>query len=107
MSPDTNRSEGRRFERSDRNRPRTNDQPNYQVQFDSLNAKMDKILALLTPTTPVETSPLESVLNETIIDELAEEVTEEKSDEVKPKVEAKPKKENAAEKPSPSKKKSK
>jgi CxxC-x17-CxxC domain-containing protein len=61
------------------NRPRTNDQPNYKAQFEALNTKMDKILALLTPPeVVVETPPLDSVLNEEIIDELVEEVTEEK-----------------------------
>lgn len=39
---DTNRSERRDF-----NRPT---QPNYKDQFDALNAKLDKILKILTPT---------------------------------------------------------
>lgn len=39
---DANRSERRDF-----NRPT---QPNYKEQFDSLNAKLDKILKILTPT---------------------------------------------------------
>lgn len=40
---DANRSEGRR----DFSRPT---QPNYKEQFDALNAKLDKILKILTPT---------------------------------------------------------
>jgi CxxC-x17-CxxC domain-containing protein len=66
------------------NRDRSNDRPNYQAQFDALNAKMDKILSLLTPQ-PVEVAPLESEISEETLDEIAEEIQEEK-------IEKKPKK---------------
>ena len=69
---------------------------------------MDKILALLAPATLVETPLLDSVHNETIIDELVEEVTEEESKETKPKKEnAAARKKKPAKKASTSKTKSK
>lgn len=58
-----------------------------------LNAKIDKILKLLTPQ-PVEVAPLESEISEETIDEIAEEVQEEKKDKKtkKAKTGTKPKK---------------
>jgi CxxC-x17-CxxC domain-containing protein len=55
-------SDSRRFPQQTSDRPsytRDNNQsgPNYQAQFDALNAKMDQILSLLTPT-PVAVAPL-------------------------------------------------
>lgn len=52
---DANRSEGRRdfgrpnFDNRNNDRSRT-EQPNYKEQLDALNAKLDKILKILTPT---------------------------------------------------------
>jgi len=73
------------FNRDD-NRSRTNDAPNYNFQFDSLNAKMDKILNLLTPT-PINVLPLESAIDEKEIKQITEEIQEEKKEtlEKKPK----------------------
>lgn len=53
--------EAPRFNRSDRPQA-TTEQPNYKAQFETLNAKMDKILTLLTQ---VEESPiLETIASE-------------------------------------------
>lgn len=61
-----------RFSRDD-NRHST---PNYSAQFEALNAKMDKILSLLAPTV-VDTTPLESAIDEEVIEEILEEVQDE------------------------------
>ena len=75
------------------NRDRSNDRPDYRAQFEMLNAKMDKILSLLTPR-PVEAAPLESEISEETIDEIAEEVQEESE----PMTDKKPKKTKAPKK---------
>lgn len=49
----------------DNNQNKTNDAPNYKAQFEALNAKMDKILNLLT-STPIEVSPLIPTIDETV-----------------------------------------
>ncbi len=72
-------SEGGRPERKTFDRSNTNEAPNYKAQFEALNAKLDKILALLQPTS-VAVQPLESVINEEAIDEIVEEVQEEKKE---------------------------
>jgi|SRR5882672_2462752 len=90
-SDDSGRSEQRSFDRpsfnrdDNRSRPQPQNAPDYKAQFEMLNAKMDRILALLTPKQTV--APLESAISEETIDEIAEEVQEEKSE-----VEEKPKK---------------
>lgn len=75
---DSRRPEGRSFDRPsfnrDENRSNTND---YTAQFEMLNAKLDKILDLLTQS-PVEAAPLESALNEEVIEEIVDEIQEEK-----------------------------
>jgi len=73
---DSRRPERGSFDRPQFNREDNQSRPNYQAQFDALNAKMDKILSLLTPQ-PVEVAPLESEISEETIDEIAEEVQEE------------------------------
>ena len=92
---DTHRPERRSFDKPsfnrDDNRSRPSEGPNYKAQFEALNAKMDKILNLLTPT-PVEVAPLESVLDEKVLEEIAEEVQDEGAEVV----EKKPKKAKAA-----------
>jgi CxxC-x17-CxxC domain-containing protein len=77
-----NGSEDRRPERRSFDRPQFNredrpSRPDYQAQFDALNAKMDKILSLLTAKT-TDVAPLESEISEQTIDEIAEEVQEKK-----------------------------
>jgi len=87
---DSRRSEQRTFDRPqfnrDDNRSRNNEAPNYNAQFEVLNAKMDKILDLLTQH-PVSDGPIESALNEKVIEEIVEEIQEEKkeAEEKKPK----------------------
>jgi len=79
---DSRRPERGSFDRpsfTNDNKDRFNDRPNYQAQFDALNAKMDKILSLLTPQ-PVEVAPLESEISDETIEEIAEEIQEEKVD---------------------------
>lgn len=72
------RTERRSFDRPNSNRDENrNNVPDYTAQFDMLNAKMDKILDLLTQT-PVDAEPLESAINEEVLEELADEVLEEK-----------------------------
>ena len=65
------------FNRKD-SRSRTNDAPNYKAQFEALNAKMDKILNLLTPT-PVKVAPSESIIDKNVIEEIVEKVKENKT----------------------------
>jgi hypothetical protein len=60
---------------ADVNRPNQNQTPNYNAQFELLNAKMDKILAYLAAK-PVEPAPLESEIDEKVIDEIADDVQE-------------------------------
>jgi CxxC-x17-CxxC domain-containing protein len=76
---DSRRPERGSFDRPQFNRDDTQSRPNYQAQFDALNAKMDKILSLLTPQ-PVAVAPLESEISEETIDEIADEVQDEKED---------------------------
>lgn len=82
---DFRRSESRSFDRPrfkpDDNRRHTND---YSAQFETLNAKIDKILALLQNS--ADPAPIESNLNEKVIEEIVE-VQEEKNEttEKKPK----------------------
>jgi CxxC-x17-CxxC domain-containing protein len=82
-------SDLRRPERSSFDRPRFNNEDrsrtnDYTAQFESLNAKMDKILDLLQ--SPTDPAPLESNLNEKVLEEIAEEIQEEKEvTEKKPK----------------------
>ncbi|HSX10018.1 MAG TPA: CxxC-x17-CxxC domain-containing protein [Candidatus Saccharimonadales bacterium] len=78
------RPERRSFDRPQSSREDSPSRPDYQAQFDALNAKMDKILSLLTPQ-PTEVAPLESEISEETIDEIAEEVLEEKEDTEKKK----------------------
>jgi len=82
---DTRGPERRTFDKPSFNRDdsqhRTSDTSNYKAQFDSLNAKMDKILSLLMPVA-TEAAPLESVIDEGVIEEIVEEV---KQAEKKPK----------------------
>lgn len=89
---DSQRPERRSFDRPefnrDDNRSKTID---YSSQFEMLNAKMDKILDLLTQT-PADVAPLESSLNEAVIEEIVEEIQEEKKEAA----EKKTKKEKAA-----------
>lgn len=73
---DSRRPDRGSFDRPQFNREDNQSRPNYQAQFDTLNAKMDKILSLLTPK-PAE-APLESELSDQTIEEIAEEVQEEK-----------------------------
>ena len=73
-----------RFDRPRFDRDSNQNRPNYQTQFDELNAKMDKILDLLTKQ-PVENKPLESEISEETIDEIAEEISEEKEEPKKTK----------------------
>lgn len=94
---DSRRPEQRSFDRPsfnrDDNRGRNNETPDYSAQFAALNAKMDKILSLLTPKS-VEAAPLESAMSEETIDEIAEEIQEEKKEtkEKKPRKKASKKK---------------
>ena len=57
-------------------------EPNYKAQFEILNAKMDKILSLLTPAV-IEVAPLDSAIDEKVIEEIADEVVEVKKESVK------------------------
>lgn len=62
---------------------------NFDKQFEILNAKMDKILSILTPAV-VEVAPLDSAIDEKVIEEIAQEVAEDKVVAIKKeKVEAK------------------
>jgi CxxC-x17-CxxC domain-containing protein len=75
-------SDERRFEKRSFEKPRfdrgdTPTRPDYRVEFEKLNAKMDKILSLLAQK-PEEKPVLESEMNEASIDEIADEVVEEK-----------------------------
>lgn len=79
-------------------RGRTNDAPNYKAQFEALNAKMDKILALLAPQ-PKAVESLESMIDQNIIEEIVADIQEEKAETV----EKKPKKAKAAAKKAPAK----
>lgn len=108
-SSDTRRPERRSFDRPSfnredtRSRP-TQDTPNYKAQFEALNAKMDRILNLLTP----KVAPLESVIDDAVLEEIVEEVEESKAEAVekKPKkVKATAKKAVTKVKKSPAKKK--
>ena len=76
---DSRRPERGSFDRPQFNREDNQSRPNYQAQFDALNAKMDKILSLITPH-PVEVAPLESEISDETIEEIAEEVLEENKD---------------------------
>lgn len=90
---DVRRPERGSFDRPQFNRE-DNQQPNYQVQFDALNAKMDKILSLLIPQS-AEITPLESEISDQTIEEIAEEIQEGK----KEKIDKKTKKTKSATKP--------
>ena len=64
----------RSFEKPEFNRQsRADNTPNIQAQFAYLNAKLDKILNLLTPAA-IDIAPHESVIDEKVIDEIAEEI---------------------------------
>lgn len=76
-SSDSRRFEERGFDRPRFDRDNNQNRPNYQVQFDELNAKVDKILSLLTPK-HIENTPLESEISEDTIDEIAQEITDAK-----------------------------
>lgn len=87
---DSRRPEQRSFDRPGFNRDENRKSvPDYTTQFDILNAKMDKILNLLTQSS-LDPVPLESALNEEVIEEIAEEVqgekktSEEKVKKIKP-----------------------
>ena len=71
---DPRRSE-QRFDRQPSNR--NDNVPDYATQFEQLNAKLNKILDMLTQRT-VDVSPIESSLNEKVIEDIVEEVQEEK-----------------------------
>ncbi len=91
---DSARPERRSFDRPRESREDNRNQSsssNYQVQFDALNAKMDKILSLLSPVS-VEIAPLESEIDKETIEEIVDEVQEEEKEVV----EKKPKKAKAA-----------
>jgi CxxC-x17-CxxC domain-containing protein len=64
---DSRRPERRSFDKprfnQDDTQQRTHDASNYKAQFDELNAKIDKILHLLTPT-PIAVAPVEAVTGE-------------------------------------------
>lgn len=81
------------------NSQRTNDEPNYKAQFEALNAKMDHLIRLLTPT-PLAT-PLDSVIDEKVIEDITNEVEKEKTETV----EEKPKKAKDSKKTASQKKK--
>lgn len=72
---DPRRSEQRVFDKPRFDRENTQNVPNYQVQFDELNAKLDKILGLLTQQ-QIENTPLESEMSEETINEIVQEVQE-------------------------------
>jgi CxxC-x17-CxxC domain-containing protein len=74
---DSQRSFDRPRFNNDDSRGRRAESPNYNAQFEALNAKMDTILELLTPKT-VSIAPMESEISEEAIDEIVEEVQEEK-----------------------------
>lgn len=76
---DSRRPERGSFDRPQFNREDNQSRSNYQEQFDALNAKLDKILRLLTPQT-VEVAPLESAISDETIEEIAEEILDEKKD---------------------------
>ena len=78
---DSRRPERGSFGRSQFNREDNQSRPNYQVQFDALNAKMDKILSLLTPQ-PATVAPLEPEISDQTIEEIAEKVQEEKKKKI-------------------------
>jgi len=103
---DSRRNENRSFYSED-SRNRTGGGPDYTAQLEALNAKMDKILNLLTPT-PTKAVQLESAIDESVIDEIAETVQEEKIEttEKKPKkVKSLTKKSTTATKKAPAAKK--
>ena|SRR2546423_12574796 len=85
---DSRRPERGSFDRPQFNREDNQSRPNYQAQFDALNAKMDKILSLLTPQ-PVEVAPLESEISEEAIEEIAEETLDENKDTEEKKIKKK------------------
>lgn len=90
------RSESQRAEHRTFDKPRfKRDEPNYKAQFEILNAKMDKILKLLTPTV-VEVAPLESTIDEKVIEESAQEVLEEKTETKPPAIKKSPKNKKAS-----------
>jgi CxxC-x17-CxxC domain-containing protein len=83
---DSRRPEQRSFDRPqfnrDDNQNRNTNVPDYKMQFDMLNAKMDKILDLLTQNpAEVEVAPLESSIDEKVIEEIADEIQEEDKEE--------------------------
>lgn len=81
-SSDSRRSE-ERFDRQPSNR--SNNAPDYTTQFEQLNAKLNRILDMLTQRT-VDVSPIESSLNEKVIEDIVGEIQEEKeASEEKPK----------------------
>lgn len=55
----------------------------YKAQFDAINAKLDKIMAILAPTSPVKETPKEKVQKEEKKTEVVEPVKEEKKVEKK------------------------
>jgi CxxC-x17-CxxC domain-containing protein len=84
---DSRRPERGSFDRTDFNRnDNRSGSNNYTAQFETLNAKMDKILELLTQRSE-DIAPMESNLNEKVLEEIADEVQEEKKEvsEKKPK----------------------
>lgn len=87
---DSRRPERGSFDRPQFNREDNQSRPNYQAQFDTLNAKMDKILGMLTPQR-VEVAPLESEISDETIEEIVEEVQEEKIAKKPKKVKSTPK----------------
>lgn len=74
-SSDLRRSEQKVFDKPRFDRENNQNRQNYQVQFDELNAKLDKILGLLQQK-QIENSPLESEMSEETINEIAQEVQE-------------------------------
>jgi CxxC-x17-CxxC domain-containing protein len=69
----------------DRPQFNSNNNQNYRAQFDELNAKIDKILNLLT-LKQMESMPLDSEVSKETIDEIVKEVPEKKEKAKKAKI---------------------
>lgn len=96
------RSDNRSAERFGPHRESNQDRVNYQAQFDLLNAKMDKILNLLT-SVPAAAPEIESEIDKETINEIVDEIQEEEKEASDKKIK---KSKTAKVKKSPSKKKS-
>lgn len=80
-----------RYDQDSRGPQQNTPQPQYDKQFDSLNAKLDKILKILTPVVPTEVVQEKKIANEVTVEPIEQKVVPEKKKRVSKKATPTPK----------------